>query len=438
MRKLCLIFLVTVVAVLLLAVGLETAGNALYYFKRGKIFYVDVHATLQAQNGANTVAQAVFHPYYSYIHRVGRSGTYPVGGVDIAWTTNNVGFQVVTKLVQDDPHCCDYPMPKREGEILVGIFGGSVASSFALTAQASPEFIEKLAQIPGWAGKRIRIFNFAMPGFKQPQQLITLAYYMSLGQHFDLVLNLDGFNEVVSSHRNWAAGVEPSYPADTLWGDWSHTLEKRALAFDEGNGESYQAAYYRVSARGWQRRGDGCSIASCYAICSTLAEFDRWRAHRLEASARKLEEQTTLFPTAITSRSSEKFDIFDYTADQWAASSREMAALVRPTGAMYLHVIQPNQWWKATGDYQPIERDHIYKWVIDLINIGYPRLLSRVPALATSGIPVFDATMLFREFSAREMYVDDCCHYTDKGAKLFGAKIADQVSNLVAQRTGTP
>lgn len=422
MRKSYLILATATITVLLVAVGIEVIANALYYAKHAKVFYFDARQPTQA--GAYTAAEAVFHPYYSYIHRVGRSGGW--------WTTNNMGFQLLTKLVEAEPGCCDYPMLRREGEILVGVFGGSAAGGFALAAQASPEFAEQLARIPAWSGKRVRILNFAMPGFKQPQQLLTLAYYLSLGQHFDLVLNIDGFNEVVTSHRNWSSGTEPSFPADTLWGEWGRQLEKRTLALEEGTSEQYLAAYYRAVAKNRRLSANKCRLAACYAADNAIANLSAARAEKLESGARKAEEKTTLFPTAIHSVLEKNFDIFSYTAEQWAASSKAMADLVRPTGALYLHVMQPNQWWKAAGNYQPIEKDHIYKWVIDLINNGYPKLVSRVPALAASGVAILDATNVFRSLPWREVYIDDCCHYTDKGNALLGAKIAERVNGLLS------
>jgi hypothetical protein len=430
MRKIQLVLLATLISFLLLLFGIELLSNFIYFSKRGHLFYLDTRDQPLSKTDANSTAQAVFHPYISYIHRVGRTGTYPVGGNDVTWTTNNVGFQVLQGIVNADPKCCDYPSVKRDGEVVVGIFGGSVASGFALTVQGTSQFADSLARIPEWSGKKFRFLNFAMPGFKQPQQLIALAYYLSLGQHFDVVLNIDGFNEVVTSHRNWSAGVEPSFPADTLWGDWGRTLEKRAFAFDEGFGDSYLAAYLGIEAKEWNQQAENCITAACFVIYRSLGEFYRYRASRLGGNKRNLLERSTLFPNSISSVPNKDVDIFSSTANQWASSSRLMATTLRNSGALYMHVIQPNQWLKTSGDYQPIDKDHIYKWVIDLVNDGYPRLLLQVPALVASGVPVYDATMIFRGLPARELYSDDCCHFTEKGAQLFATGIAKQVTLL--------
>ena len=61
--------------------------------------------------------------------------------------------------------------------------------------------------------------NLALFGYKQPQQLTTLAYLMSIGGQFDLVLNIDGFNEVAAS-TSWrtpaTTSIQRSREAGTL------------------------------------------------------------------------------------------------------------------------------------------------------------------------------------------------------------------------------
>jgi hypothetical protein len=63
-------------------------------------------------------------------------------------------------------------------------------------------------------GARFVIVNLALPGYKQPQQLMSLAWVLSLGAHFDAVINVDGFNEVaLAPLENVPKRVFPFYPA---------------------------------------------------------------------------------------------------------------------------------------------------------------------------------------------------------------------------------
>lgn len=425
MRKLMILAMFLLVSCVLALIGLELVANGLYYSKHRRIYYTDERKPAQA--GAYTAAEAVFHPYYSFIHRVGRSGGW--------WTTNNLGFQVLTSLVESDPGCCDIPLARKNDEVIVGVFGGSVAGGFSLAAQKAPEFASRLARIPGWAGKKVRILNFGMPGFKQPQQLNALAYALTLGQHFDLVLNIDGFNEVVTSHRNWAAGAEPSFPSDELWGAWGRQVERLGNPGQPDAGDRYLAAYYESAAVEWRKRAERCTFATCHIVSQLAAGLAKRRAGTLTRESRAMADKQSLFPTAIRPHTPPGFEIHRSTAEQWAAASRAMAAMTQASGGHYLHVLQPNQWWtKPAGTYPPIEREHIYKWVVPLIEQGYPLLAERMTLLAHSGVQVYDASAVFRGAAWRDVYVDDCCHYTDKGNALLATAIAERVAKALAAR----
>ena len=85
------------------------------------------------------------------------------------------------------------------------------------------------------------------------------------------------------------------------------------------------------------------------------------------------------------------------------------------------------------GTYEPIAKDHIYKWVIGLVNEGYPRMVAKVPFLKEKGISVLDATAAFRGHGWHEVYVDDCCHYTDKGNSIVALSISAAVEGIASK-----
>ncbi len=95
--------------------------------------------------------------------------------------------------------------------LIVGIFGGSFA--FGVHQQSLRIGGEKIAQGLGIRNRKIVTVNFSKGGYKQPQQLMTLAYLLSLGARFDIVINIDGFNEVaLPPGENIPRGVNPFYP----------------------------------------------------------------------------------------------------------------------------------------------------------------------------------------------------------------------------------
>ena len=87
---------------------------------------------------------------------------------------------------------------------VVGIFGGSFAAAVA------GHFFRDDSKI---GDRKMVTANFAKGGYKQPQQLMILAYLLALGAQLDVVVNLDGFNEVaLPPVENVARGVNPFYP----------------------------------------------------------------------------------------------------------------------------------------------------------------------------------------------------------------------------------
>ena len=81
-----------------------------------------------------------------------------------------------------------------EREVVIGIFGGSVA--FWFSVRGIDAMLEELAKLPQFYGKSFVVVRTALGGTKQPQQLMALNYLLALRGHFDMVINLDGFNEI--------------------------------------------------------------------------------------------------------------------------------------------------------------------------------------------------------------------------------------------------
>lgn len=416
------------VALVLLLVALEAASLGWIYAQRGVLYYAAGRKAASAVPAALQIPEAVFHPYMGFIHRVGRTGE--------GWRTNNVGFQVAEPLARDEPDCCDVPRARRDNEVLVGVFGGSVATSFAMRAQVDATLARQLQEIPAYRDRPVRVLNFAMPAFRQPQQMIALGYFLTLGQTLDIALEIDGFNEVVTGQRNFQAGVEPSFPADTLWGEWGRQLERQGGRSGEAAAEAGLAGYYRHAAQAWMAESSQCFFAACHLGKAALAKLAAWRAQRLERGLRQT--TATLFPTTLRSRPGADYDVVAAIARQWRDTSIAMAGLARQNGALYLHVVQPNQWWRAAGEYQPIAADHIYGWVVGLVNKGYPALVAQAPALQAGGVELLDATLLFKDQPARAVYVDDCCHYTDLGNDVLARAIADQIAAIHAEGRAPP
>ena len=81
------------------------------------------------------------------------------------------------------------PLRKLSADTLViGVMGGSVAYWFSLLGEHP--FMAELQRAPALKGKRVVLVRMAVPGFKQPQQLMALNWVLSLGGQFDVILTL--------------------------------------------------------------------------------------------------------------------------------------------------------------------------------------------------------------------------------------------------------
>ena len=88
------------------------------------------------------------------------------------------------------------PITRKSGEkVNILLMGGSVAKQ--LYSNSKEKLIEHLKENQYFRDKKINIMLAALGGFKQPQQLMAVNYFISLGAEYDIVINLDGFNEVV-------------------------------------------------------------------------------------------------------------------------------------------------------------------------------------------------------------------------------------------------
>ncbi|MBK8338966.1 MAG: hypothetical protein IPK99_02650 [Flavobacteriales bacterium] len=86
-------------------------------------------------------------------------------------------------------------MPASPDTVNMALLGGSVA--MGLHTFSEQRLIKGLQRIPRFKGKPFRVTVFALGGFKQPQPLLALNYFLAQGAHYDVIITLDGFNDIV-------------------------------------------------------------------------------------------------------------------------------------------------------------------------------------------------------------------------------------------------
>ncbi len=356
---------------------------------------------------AATVANKALHPYLGYV--LDRTGAEA--------TINRFGFQGIDPLTPAGPDV-----------VRVAITGGSV--SLQVYTNGGDALKAALADAPALRGKRIELVSLALGGYKQPQQLMAVAWLLSLGAHFDVVINLDGFNEVALPYAdNHPAGVHPGYPRG--WqlyqsggvdaGQAGYLVATRALREE-------QRAFRSALATGLPSRSALCLTVLQHVddlLEARIARQDHALRHRLAVAGTSFQASG---PPVSYDRPA---DLFADEVAIWQRSSLELQQLARGAGAHYFHFLQPNQWLEGGKPWSRIEKSQLDipdPWAPrTAVRMGYPLLEEAGRELRARGVAFTSLAWLFRA-EPRTLYRDTCCHLNELGVRLLASEIGRVVA----------
>lgn len=408
-RKLAGLVVVVVVNLVLLTLLLELGSAAFYCYRKHDFFYLRSTVNIPDINlAAQTIPSTGFHPYFGFAH------------LQTYLPANNHGFANQFNV--------SYPYRPGANEFVVGIFGGSVAGVLGFNGE---QLVAALSRKPRFANKKVTVLNFAVSGFKQPQQWAVLAYYLAIGQHYDAIVNIDGLNEVVSGSRNIEQGRDASMPANDILGSYVNMIDHAAP-------NAVLPPYYSLRRIEFLRRNQQCRFAMCELATILAAHlYHRWYLQALTTSALGPKPTHFVIYDAPQPAPGDKVpDPFAVVADLWAKSSLEMARAAAAENVFYLHVLQPNQYYATNRKMSDRERREVINdssYVKQPVVVGYPELLARIPALQRAGVDVVDGTHMFDRIDPGiVIYADDCCHYLEPGREALVDFVADNLERLVA------
>lgn len=313
-------------------------------------------------------------------------------------------------------------LPASDTELIVGVFGGSFASG--VCNYAAGELQSVLAR----PGRTVHLLCVAAGGYKQPQQFLALAYLLAQGAHFDLVLNVDGFNEVaLPPFENTPQGVAPIYPRAWNWrvGGVDDPEALKLLA---------QIAAVERTRTQWAERFVKWGLERSNLLLLVWRSRDQllyaeWSRLNSELQQQRLEQRKSYATSGPAMSVGSDLDLYSYLAQVWKNSSLQMKRLCDANGIVYEHFLQPNQYVQgskpmareeervalAAGDYQ--------KAVVR----GYPLLAQQGEDLRRAGVRFHDLTMMFREVQ-EPVYRDNCCHLTGAGYRLVARAIGERIA----------
>lgn len=396
--------------VLVLLVLAELASVAFYFFQHGTFFYTAEKAIprLLPETRRGDLSADVLHPYFGPIHRPG-----------VRPETNNIGFG----SKQSFPY-----VRKNDREFLVGIFGGSVARAFC--DRGAPRLVATLQRNPKLAGREIVPLCFSHEGYKQPQQLLVLAYFLSLGQQFDLVINIDGFNEVALGSRNNERGRDISMPSPIHIDPLLNLIDQATLTPARVQALA-RISDYKERLNALVNRMRRARVAAVYVALDSYYRFtmNRYQAEvaAYDALPSNPPASSILLLTPPVKKRDSPGIVYQDIASGWTMASLLMHDLLAARGVTYLHVLQPNQYFTSRVFSESEARVALNKNTPFKRSVeeGYPAL-KRATAELAGKEQFVDGTAAF-DREAAAVYEDDCCHYTNRGYEMLAELIAERV-----------
>ncbi len=367
----------------------------------------------------------------------------PSDGETKKWRTIHPYLGFVTEGIDDSRPCpdsgvCDQRMRTYEDlpfvkstddNLIVAIVGGSFAAGVSY-GNGRGLVEESLRQIPRFKDKEVIVYKLAPGGYKQPQQLMKINYFLTLGAEFDMVINIDGFNEVaIPGVENLSKKVNPIFPRSWYYlVDSSLNPELLALY---GNKENYRLKQFRWASflekpfigifpstnlvwKFWNLR-----------LMKNIKMADIKLVEYSESGDRKLQYATT--------GPDYHYDTWDdfylQMSEIWARSSLQLASLCRGLGIEYYHFLQPNQY--VEGSKPMLEKERKVALLAaskygKAAAAGYPFLIDKGEWLRQKGVSFFDLTMMFSD-TEKQLYIDNCCHLNTPGYGLVIREIARNI-----------
>ena len=409
---------IRVVGLNILIVGflLEAGAYLLHPWMMGETFSHDtIRARLFKKVNASRESlggQHILHPYLGFV--LDPRVPPPTG---IPYARHSVyGFPGETP-----------PFERTGDRIVVALSGGSVAMQIFLDERE--RFLEALRAHPSFRGKEIELVCFAMGGFKQPQQLMALNYFLVLGAEFDWWINLDGFNEIVLPlSDNLPAGVSLDYPRN--WHLYAQKAPGRNLLIKMG--EIAQVEVQKERLRNLFSHTVASNSVSLLTLWEILDRAKEQRLYHLNETLKALAREAGPTPEtsgpAYESGSPSKEKAREEACRVWKKSSILMARACAANGIRYVHFLQPSQY--HTGSKVLTDEELLFAYAEGgyhpAAETGYPLLIEAGRELGRQGVAFFDLTQIFREES-RAVYADSCCHLNPLGTELLASAMAERI-----------
>lgn len=360
----------------------------------------------------NGEAQVAVHPYLGYTPNPRGLTAKDHNGTNIS----EYGFI--------DNHS---PIHAREpNQVLIGIAGGSVAAWFFVEAKNDLEIA--LRKSAYFKDKKIEFIDMAAGGYKQPQQLLGLSYLLSLGANFDMVINIDGFNDLVMPiFYNLPKSVFPFYP--TNWYATSQISQPGSYLPIVDKVKSIEEN--RIALANLMEKSILGSSIFLRMVWFNYDKLQESNINKLKKEFTEKSAQKSSFTTSGPSfnKPSTDAELYQVLAKYWATCSKQMRLLSNANKIKYYHFLQANQYVPKSKVLSKEELVSAYDESTTMGFIsknGYWALQKEGDLLKAEGENYYDLTNIFQS-NSETIYVDKCCHYNKHGLTIMANEIASRI-----------
>ena len=325
-----------------------------------------------------------------------------------------------------------FPYKRKRDEFVIAVLGGSVAERFVVIG-GEGILQDHLARANDlFRRKKVVLISLATGGYKQPQGLFLLQLAFLSGFDIDAVLNLDGFNELVFAVENVGNEYNPLFPSAFHLG----MLQRAYLTrLDE---DTAKAIILLRSAERNQLRLTRLLAAFPFRYSATANTFGevfirRWERQRADLERTMIIRNAEMPFEIISPPAMKGLGPAEFAVAVWKASSLMTHGMCRQRGIPYLHALQPNQYVPGSKPLSDVELrtavDPESSWGIT-VRENYHLLRQAGRELAVSGVPFVDLTQVFSE-TRGILYIDNCCHFNERGNALIAGPIAAALADIV-------
>ena len=384
--------------------GFLTVYLLLQYGKVGREELIRARAELRDDivggSGNRFENRLVLHPFFGYTYNPKDKGI------------NNFGFPAQYDISFDTSR---YSIKdhSRSDSLVIGMFGGSFAE---LTGKEHAYLEERVKPI--FPDKKPIVMNFAVGGHALPQSAFIYLYFQEL---FDVVVFIDGLNELWNSVENNNAGVPPEYAKA------AHYIYK--ISRQELTPTQFERTSQIISLK---RNIDNITWLSLLPIIrQSLFIHAAWKVLHMYWS-RRISERSLDIANSYNSTAkfidTEEDAILNYAAREWRRYHIGIHNLSTMEGVRSFHLLQPNPFVPNSKTLTPQEKkliENSYPIAPRYVMSGYPKLQAEIANMREQGVIVEDLTNVFKAIDT-SIWID-AGHANDKGSRLVMDKIVELI-----------